>query len=177
MFRPQFSFLRRFRAGDDGSMVVPIALWMPIFLLLIISSIELGTITVRSTVLERALDQTVRDVKLGTGPNTHAQMKEAICNRAQILPSCMETLHLEMVVLDVRDWTDPPEGVDCYDNSLPVTPQRNFQNGKGGEMMFLRACYKFKPLTLISSFNAALPKDDAGYVGLVAMNAFVNEPS
>lgn len=76
MFRPQFSFLRRFRADDDGSMVVPIALWMPIFLLLIISSIELGTITVRSTVLERALDQTVRDVKLGTGPNTHAQMKE-----------------------------------------------------------------------------------------------------
>lgn len=176
MTRSLTSFLRHFRDRDDGSMVVPFALWMPVFILLIVSSIELGTITVRHTVLERALDQTVREIKIGTGAVTHDQLKEAICNKTSVLPECMQTLHLEMIVLDMRNWSQPSDKADCIDAAEPVTPQRNFENGQGGEMMFLRACYKFKPVTPIGSLNASLTTDSQGYTGIVSTSAFVHEP-
>ena len=177
MTRNILPLLKRFRTSEDGSVVAPVALWMPVFLMLIISSIELGTVTIRHTVLERALDQTVREVKLGIGPTSHDQMKESICNKVSVLPGCMETLHLEMIPLDMRNWSEPPATADCRDVSQPVTPQRAFTNGRGGQMMYLRACYKFKPVTPIGSLNASLPKDNQGYTGLVSTSAFVHEPS
>lgn len=60
------SHLTRFRKEEYGNAVVPFALWMPVFLALILSSIELGTVTIRQTALERAMDDTVRDIRLGT---------------------------------------------------------------------------------------------------------------
>lgn len=176
MTRTVKPLLRRFAARDDGTVAPEVALWMPLFLLLIVSAIELGTITIRHTVLERALDQTVRDVKLGTGPTTHAGMKTAICDAARVLPGCEETLHLEMLPLDMSEWSNPPASADCVDVSEAINPQRQFQNGGGGQIMFLRACYKFRPVTPIGSLNASLAKDDNGYTALVSSSAFVNEP-
>lgn len=177
MTRSLLPLLRKFRAGENGSVAPAVALWMPVFMLLIVSSIELGTITIRHTILERSLDQTVREVKLGVGPTTHQQMKESICAKATILPGCLQTLHLEMIPLDMNAYVQPASRADCIDASQPVTPQRHFENGRGGQMMFLRACYKFKPVTPIGSLNASLSKDDQGYTGLVSTSAFVNEPS
>lgn len=174
---PLPALLRRFRTGDEGSMVVPFALWMPVFTVLIVSSIELGTLTVRHTVLERSLDMAVRDVRLGTAPNTHDGLKAAICDRATVLPNCMTTLHLEMIPLNMTAWTDPPASADCVDTSQDFTPQRNFVHGGGGAMMLLRACYKFRPITPIASFNAHVAKDGDGYTGIVSTAAFVTEPS
>jgi hypothetical protein len=171
------SRLRRFLTGENGSMVVPFALWLPVFIMVIVSSIELGTLTVRHTQLERALDQTVREVKIGSGAATHDEMKAAICARTTTLPGCTEMLHLEMVVLDMRDWSQPPASADCVDISEDVTPQRMFQNGQGGQMMLLRACYKFRPATPIGSFNASLRDDGQGYSAIVSTSAFVHEPS
>lgn len=176
MTRTMLPLLRRFQADETGTVAPAVALWMPVFLLLIVSSIELGIVTIRHTVLERALDQTVREVKLGIGPTTHSQMKESICAKANILPECEEHLQLEMIPLDMNAWVTPPTSVDCVDTSQPVTPQRQFTNGRGGQMMFLRACFKFKPVTPIGSLNASLSKDDQGYTGLVSTSAFVNEP-
>ena len=45
--------------------------------------------------LKRALDQTVREVRLGTGHTyTHAQLKQMICDRTTILGDCSTMLHL-----------------------------------------------------------------------------------
>ncbi len=158
-------------------MVVPFALWMPVFILLIVSSIELGTLTIRHTQLERALDQTVREVKIGSGAATHDELKTAICEKTNMLAGCMQTLHLEMIVLDMRGYSAPPASADCVDISEDVTPQRSFEHGDGGQMMLLRACYKFQPVTPIGSLNASLPKDSNGYSALVSTSAFVHEPS
>jgi len=177
MFRSLLPNLRSFRESEDGSMVVPFALWMPVFILLIVSSIELGTLTIRHTQLERALDQTVRDVKIGSGAATHDELKQAICEKTSVLPGCMTTLHLEMIVLDMRNWSTPPAQADCVDISEEVTPQRNFEHGEGGQMMLLRACYKFQPVTPIGSLNASLRTDGNGYSALISTSAFVHEPS
>ncbi|MGH1413689.1 MAG: TadE/TadG family type IV pilus assembly protein [Pelagimonas sp.] len=168
--------LNSFRAKEDGSVVVPFALWVPLFLILILSSIELGTVTIRQTALERALDNTVRDIRLGA-VTAHSEIKQSICDGAAVLPSCMDTLHLEMVSLDMRDWGGVIDAADCTDTAQSVTPNRSFQNGNANEMMLLRACYKYQPITPAGTISSSLSKDAQGYTALVVSSAFVHEPS
>ncbi|WP_417720314.1 TadE/TadG family type IV pilus assembly protein [Salipiger sp.] len=169
--------LRRFRDSEEGSMVVPFALWTPLFVGLVLSTIELGTLTLRHTVLERALDQTVRSVKLDTGrAYSHEVLKSKICDRAAVLPDCVSKIHLEMIQLDMRAWTEPPHTADCVDTAAEVTPQRTFTYGAGHEMMLLRACYKYRPISPSGYLSSSLPTDDQGYTALVSTTAFVTEP-
>ena len=170
------SRLKSFSQDEHGSMVVPFALWTPIFLTLILSSIELGTVTIRQTALERALDDTVRDIRLGSVTD-HAAIKQSICDGAAVLPGCTDTLHLEMVALDMRDWDGIVNAADCADTAQPVTPNRAFENGASNQMMMLRACYKYKPITPAGTISSSLAKDDQGYTALVVSSAFVHEPS
>jgi hypothetical protein len=171
------SALRRFCASEDGNAVAAFALWLPLFVGIIVSSVELGTITIRHTQLERALDQSVRDLKIGVTAPTHDALKARICARTTVLPGCMETLHLEMIPMDMHNIQEPQATADCVDVSQPATPQRSFSNGASGQLMFLRACYKFRPLTPAATLNASLPKDDQGYTAIVSTSAFVFEPS
>ena len=177
MTRASFPALRRFWSDEAGNAVVPYALWVPLFVAIIVSAVEIGMITVRHTQLERALDQSVRELKIGVTAPSHDALKTAICAKTTVLPGCNETLHLEMVPLDMRNYVDPPASADCADISQEATPQRNFSHGTGGQMMFLRACYKFRPLTPASTLNASLPKDTEGYTAIVSTSAFVYEPS
>ncbi|WP_353472865.1 pilus assembly protein [Salipiger sp. H15] len=170
--------LRRFGRDEEGSMIVPFALWTPVFIGLMIASVEAGVGTMRQTALDRALDETVREVKIGTGTLYTADMLKAmICDRAPILGSCVETLQLEMVGLDMRDWVAPATSVDCVDTNLSVTPMRNFVNGREHETMFLRACYKYRPISPGGALAGSMYKDDEGFTALVATSAFVHEPT
>ncbi len=170
------SHLTRFRTQEEGSVVVPFALWTPLFLILILSSIELGTVTIRQTALERSLDDTVRDIRLGS-VSDHAAIKQSICNGAAVLPSCMDRLHLEMVSLDMRDWSGVINAADCVDTTAAVTPNRSFTNGSSNEMMLLRACFKYQPITPAGTISSSLAKDAEGFTALVVSSAFVHEPS
>lgn len=177
MTRMSLSALRRFWRNEDGNAVVPYALWLPAFVAIIVSAVEIGTVSVRHAQLERALDQTVREVKIGVSPYSHDALKTAICAKTTVLPGCNETLQLEMIPVDMHNYSAPPAQADCADIGQEATPQRSFTNGVGGELMILRACYKFRPLTAVSTFNASLPKDDQGYTAIVSTSAFVYEPS
>lgn len=168
--------LCRFRRDEDGTMVVPFALWMTIFLSLIVSTIELGTMTVRQTVMERAVDTTMRDLKIGKLPGDLVTLKDAICDDAAILPSCRQNLYLEMIRLDMAEWQEPSDQASCVDTGTVAMPHRSFQQGPAHEVMLVRACFKYKPITPLGGFNASLPKDANGYTALVSSSAFVNEP-
>ncbi|MCC1491712.1 TadE/TadG family type IV pilus assembly protein [Cognatishimia sp. F0-27] len=168
---------RRFLSEEDGTSLVPFAIWTPLVLILILSTIELGTVTIRNTALERAMDDSVRDLRIGTGTVTdHATLKAAICESAAVLPDCTDNLQLEMVALDMRDWTAPPSSADCVDTALPVTPNRAFQNGTENEMMLLRACFKYRPVTPAGTIASHLATDNEGFTAIVATSAFVHEP-
>lgn len=170
--------LKDFRNDETGSMVVPFALWTPVFLGLILSAVELGTVTIRSTALERALDKTVRELRLDTGSNvSHAELKQKICDSAAVLPGCSDMLRLEMVALDMHNWSAPPQRADCVDLSQNVNPVRAFNPGGDNQMMMLRACYKYQPITPAGTLSSSLSKDDAGYTAIVSTTAFVHEPS
>ncbi|MCE0506841.1 MULTISPECIES: TadE/TadG family type IV pilus assembly protein [unclassified Roseivivax] len=178
MMRDLLSSARAFWQREDGTAVVPFALWTPLFVSVILSGVELAVLTARHTSLEQALDQTVRDVRLGTGTlYTHDSLKQSICDRATILPDCEGKLQLEMVELDMRDWTDPPSEVACVDTSGTAQPVVSFEYGRDNQLMYLRACYLFDPIAPTSSFSEALVKDANGYSAIVSTAAFVHEPS
>lgn len=169
--------LRRFRAREDGNMPVEFAIWFPFFLTLLLASIELGIVTVRSTTFERALDLTVREIRVGTGTAPqHSEIKTSICDNIALIPNCEENLRLEMIQRDLRAWTSIPTATDCTDQALAVTPVREFSNGLDNELMVLRACLKFSPMFPTTSLGSAMVKDNNGDAGLIATSAFVQEP-
>ncbi|MFP7569995.1 TadE/TadG family type IV pilus assembly protein [Marivita sp. S2033] len=169
---------RRFLQSDDGTMTVPFLILLPFFMSMILATIELGMLTIRYNQLERALDTTVREVRLNTGDNTltHDALKTKICSQTTALEKCEETLKLEMIKLDLRDWNDPSALADCVDTSAAVNPLRTFEPGRDNELMYLRACYKYIP-KISRPFADSLFSDENGYTKIVSFSAFVQEPS
>lgn len=178
MMRFEFKKLRGFLRDESGSAyLVPFALWMPLMVAIMVASLEIAALSVRHTQLERGLDATVREVRLGTGENLdHDTLKQMICENSTVLSDCEAMLRLEMIPLSLRDWSEPPRMADCQDAAEPVRPLRQFDPGQPNELMFLRACYKYKPIAPTGALAAAMPKDSQGYAALVSFAAFVQEP-
>lgn len=171
-------YLRRFRRDEAGSVeTVAFAIWLPLIIFTLLAALEVGAYTARATMLERALDQVVRTIRLSTGSAPqHSQIKDMICDRAVILPNCEENLRLEMVQRDLRNWAVLPATADCTDNSLEVAPVRAFENGLENQLMVMRACAKISPIFPLTWWAEAVHKDQAGDYALLAATSFVQEP-
>ena len=169
--------LRRFRKQDDGNASVEFVLVFPIYLSMMLMSIELGFITLQHTLLERGLDITVRDIRLGTGTAPqHDDIKESICENALMIRDCQNTLRLEMRSADMRSYASLEDPIDCTDAAEPAKPVKEFTPGQQNELMLLRACLRFEPLFPDDALGSALVKDSSGYSSIVALTAFVQEP-
>lgn len=176
------STLRRFascfardEAGNANTMAF--AIWTPAFLLLLGTAIEVGVYTARATLLERGMDMVSRDIRLDTGiPPQHDQIKNRICELAAIIPNCEQTLRLEMIPQDMRNWTAVNPVADCIDRAETVQPMRSFTPGTENQTMILRACAKLEPLLPMTWLSTALARDSKGDFGVVAISAFVQEP-
>lgn len=171
--------MRAFLRDEDGSgHTIEFVLWVPLFLILIIATIEMGAMTMRNTQLERSLDATVREVRLSTGENlSHDYLKDQICEGAPLLADCSSMLRLEMIPLDLRNWSNPTAGVDCVDTSGAVNPLRQFDAGVDNQLMYLRACYKYQPIAPLGLLAGSLYADEQGYTRITSFSAFVQEPS
>lgn len=171
------SKLRGLYRDERGSSTIDFVIMFPLFILALTSSVELGFISMRHMMLERALDLTVRDIRLGTGSAPqHDDIKKSICDRASMIEDCENNLRLEMIRLNLRSWSNPPGDIDCIDHSETVKPVRQFDNGNVNELMLLRACALFKPIIPASGLGKELTVDGAGYAAMVAQSAFVQEP-
>ncbi|MEW2911352.1 TadE family protein [Leisingera sp. JC11] len=169
--------LRRFRLREDGNASLEFALVIPGFLLILMSTIELGMINLRHSQLERALDQTVRDIRLNTGVDMqHDALRNTICERSGFIQECSTSLRLEMVRLDPFNMASIDQTPDCLNLVEEVQPVRSFENGQSNELMFVRACMKFDPLFPTWGLGKNLHKDADGRVQLIASSAFVQEP-
>lgn len=169
--------LRRFRRNEDGTASIEFVIVVPVFLALMMISIELGFITVRNTMLERGLDIAVREIRLGTGTAPqHDAIKQIVCDNAVIINDCMSNLRLEMRPTDIRSFGSLDTQVDCTDAAEPTKPLRTFTPGGQNELMLLRACVKYNPLFPQQFLGAALQKDASGQAAIISMAAFVQEP-
>lgn len=172
----------RLRAGraareEDGTATIPFLLFLPFYMMLICSSVEMGLMMVRNVMLERAVDLSVRGLRLGTGgAPTHDQLKRQICNYAGLIPNCMNALLIELRPVDTTTWQPLASGPTCVDRSQVIQPVTTVNVGVENDLMLVRACAKFRPMFPAFGAGASFTKDAYGTYALVATTAFVNEP-
>ncbi len=169
--------LRAFGRDENGSATVEFVLIFPVYLALIVMSLELSMITLRQVMLERGLDIAVRDVRLGTGTApTHDAIKDRICEEALVINECSSSLRLEMVPSDIRNLTTLGGEVMCTEREEEGAPVLSFTPGQQNQLMFLRACLKYDPLFPGWHLAGSMEKDSSGQLAIVSMSAFVQEP-
>lgn len=169
--------LRRFRGGEDGNATIEFVILFPIFIVIFMSSFEVGILMTRQVMLERALDLSVRDLRLGTWkPPTHDEFKRVLCNRAAIIPNCMNSMLIELQPVSKSSWTPLPKQATCNDRTADVQPVTTFNGGAENEMMIVRACAIMKPWFIATSLGLRLPLVDGENYAIVSSSAFVNEP-
>lgn len=168
----------RIAREEDGTATIPFLLFLPFFMMLVISSLEMGILMMRHVMLERALDLSVRDLRLGLFTGDYTDFKRSICNRAGVIPDCMNVLVVELRPVSTLTWEPLASGPICIDRANPLVPLGNpFETGAGDELMLIRACAKFDPIVPTTGLGFHLPKDNTGAYALVSTTAFVNEPT
>ncbi len=168
---------RWFRRKEDGNATVEFVIVVPVFLLLFVSIFELGMATIRLTMLEHALDVTMREIRLSTGQTfTKEDIRDNICEKAAVLKECDQSLLVEMRVVDTGSWLMPDGLATCIDRNETAEPVVTFSNGQQNDLMFIRACFVVDPLYPTFGLGAILETDPSGRMQLVARSAFAQEP-
>ncbi|TDK51589.1 TadE/TadG family type IV pilus assembly protein [Antarcticimicrobium luteum] len=169
--------LRRFWRDEDGNATIEFAITFPAIITILLSGLELGFVTLQHSMLERAMDLTVRDIRLGTGTAPqHDDIKAMICGRVGFISDCSSSLRLEMIQVDPRAWSGISADPDCTDKSEDVSPVRNFENGQENDLMILRACAKIDPVFPTTGLGKNMVKDASGQYALTSTTVFVQEP-
>jgi hypothetical protein len=178
VLRPLLHPLRRRGGSEDGNATLEFVILFPMFVFILVSAVELGFITMRHTILDRAVDLTVREIRLGTGnAPQYEDIRDAICDRAPVIPDCRQNVKIEMIRKNLRAWTPTPADYDCVNHAEAVQPVRTFTNGMQNEMMILRICAMFKPIFPLSGLGRDLKASGRnGYAAMVSSTAFVQEP-
>ncbi|MEP4804316.1 MAG: TadE/TadG family type IV pilus assembly protein, partial [Hyphomicrobiales bacterium] len=118
MIRRLISALAKLRRHEDGNATVEFVIVFPAIFFLVLAGLELGIVTLKHAQLERAVDLTVRDIRLNTGINPqHDDIKALICSRASFIKNCETSVRLEMIRQDPFEAMKVPTVPDCTDLS------------------------------------------------------------
>ncbi|MFT6913008.1 MAG: Flp pilus assembly protein TadG [Paracoccaceae bacterium] len=176
--RPLRRALRRFLKVERGTATIEFVLVFPPLMLLFISAFEAGLMQVRHTMLDQGLDKSVRTLRLGTNaPLAYADLKQAICDGAGLIPNCMDNLKLEMVRIDPQTTMNVTVHADCVDRAEPLAPVREYAVGDENDLMLLRACVLFDPMFPTTGLGFQMPKKSGDAYALVSMSSYVSEPN
>ncbi|MGY6703487.1 TadE/TadG family type IV pilus assembly protein [Roseinatronobacter sp.] len=173
-------WLRRFRRNDDGAATVEFAILFPLVLAMMLGAIDLGITMVRQVMLDRAVDITVRDVRLGKiGTNGSERMSDLICANSLMLADCTNNITVEMMPVNTSNFTGLDGPFPCIDDQQAITPAVTFNPGMGGaaqELMLLRICVVAEPFLRVTGLFSGLDINPDGQLVLTSRSVFVNEP-
>jgi len=168
--------VKSFCQSDDGNSTIDFMMVLPAAMFFFTAAYESGTMGLRYVMLERAVDITVRQVRIGAVEDaSHDTLKEMICDRAMVIPNCMDSVKLEMTRKDPRNWTPVNTERDCIDRKDDSEPVITWTFGTNNDLMVLRACAIFDPVLPTSAVGAAA-QDEDGIYALIATTSFVVEP-
>ncbi len=168
----------RWRRSEHGAAAIEFVIIFPLIMMVFLSTIEAGVYAMRKAMLKRALDLTVRGLRLGqfVDPD-HEALKARICDAAgAVVPNCRGTLLLELRPLDSAAWALPDPAARCIDRRESVLPVTRLIAGAGDQMMIVRACAVTDPVFPHNALGLRMPVDGSGGYAIVATSAFVNEP-
>ena len=176
-----FSQIQRSLKGlwhrESGTATIEFALLFPAFIMLFLMVFETGLLLTRGVMLDRAVDISMRDLRLGTlNPMTHDNLKSRICANAGIIPDCEDALLLELVPIDKSTWMPLAGSATCVDRSEDIQPVLDFVPGISNELMLVRVCAVFDPFFPSTGLAAQMQLDSTGAYALVTTSAYVNEP-
>lgn len=168
----------QFRRSEEGNATVEFVIMFPVIIVVFMSLFEVAMLSTRAAMLERALDITIRGVRLTTGLNpTHTALRNQICEYGAFLPDCKNTLLLEMIPVGVPAFTMPNYRAPCIDrDSSNAPPVHSFSHGVGNQLMVVRACYVVEPLFPLSGAGLGLTRDASGGYQIIAASGYVAEP-
>lgn len=175
---PRLQALARYRRAEDGAVTIPALLWLPLFIMIMVASVELCVLTIKQTLLERGVDLSTRILRLGISEMpTHTQLKRSICSNIAFLSTCMDDLAIEIFEVNQETWTSSGAGraVLCSD-AITEDTAPTLQRGLGNQLMVLRACLRVTPMEKLNPLSQMLIKNENGQYALVVTTAFVNEP-
>lgn len=171
--------MRRFLRSEDGNVTIEFVILFPVFFMILVSIVEIGTLMTRNTMLGRGLDVAVRDLRLGLPTSRDFDaFRQRICDAAAIVPDCINVLQVELMPTSETDWTPLSEELRCVDREEEIAPidATSYVIGAENELMMIRACALFDPVVPTMGLALLLPRDTSGAYALVATSAFVNEP-
>lgn len=170
----------RFLRQDDGATNIEFVLMIPLLMALFMASFEAGLMSLRQTMLERAVDIAMRDLRLGglgTDPD-HEDLKDAICANSSILTECDGTLKVSLDRVSMDTWTMPTTETVCRDRASEIDPVTALDPTPGAreELMLVRVCLRADAIFPTTGVAANMDQDGEGGYRLIAVSAFVNEP-
>ncbi|MTH95662.1 MULTISPECIES: TadE/TadG family type IV pilus assembly protein [Alphaproteobacteria] len=187
MIRRATIWLRRFRRREDGSATIELLFWFPFFIWVTYSGVDLGLMSFHHANLERALDETIREVRLNRLPAgetewKHDLLKDMICDRARLLPDCGANLSLEMKSLDpfsslaAQNLNQTPLCADTPEE-VRKPEDRVFEAGASNELMIIRACMEVAPVWISTILGQGVRENASGQFELHSTTVFVHEPA
>ncbi len=174
---------------EDGNATIEFCIVLPILFSIFMMSFEAGLLMMRSVLLERATDLTMRELRLGNFANPNvAMLKTEICNRTVIINNCADSIRIELRPVSQVTWALPATATECRDRNEEIQIPETFDAGSQNELMLVRVCVLQKAIfptlglgddSAFVGLGAGLVENNPGYgeYGLVATSTFVNEPS
>ena len=163
--------LRHFLKAEHASATVEFVFAFPVVFAMFVIILELCFLMARSTLLQQALDVTMREVRLGTIVNpTVNDLEQQVCEGMITVPDCQESMVLEFTRVNTATFAMPGQQAPCTRRTEAIMSARSgetYDTGTENELMVVRACLVVDTITPLM--------DDA--FELFARTAFVNEPA
>lgn len=167
--------LRAFAGDERASVTIEFMLWFPFFFMIFLWTIDITIVLMRATLFDRALDVVVRQVRLGSGPATYQDFKNAICAAYPGDVDC--NANLSLALLPMAQGAAIPGDVECRDRASAIDPPTDYDAGASNQLMLVRACMYIDSFISLKAFlwqgGGEPPPAEYRFRGL---SAFVNEP-
>lgn len=164
--------------SEDGSSTIEFVIALPVLMTVFMASFESGFMMTRTVMVERSLDMTMRELRLGHFVNpTFAQLKADVCSRTMVIPDCNNVIKINMQPISTTAWDLPAAQPACVDRSQPIRPDLTPNPGGENELMLVQVCVTADAMFPSTGIGLALPKDPNGGYFITSTSAYVNEPS
>ncbi|MEL6953612.1 MAG: TadE/TadG family type IV pilus assembly protein [Pseudomonadota bacterium] len=169
---------RRFRRADKGTATLEFVIVFPIIMILLIATFETAMLLTRQVMLERALDNSVRLLRLTNDQAVStAQIQQHVCQNTLVLPDCSDVLVVDLRVVEPPEYELPAETSLCVDADGVVNPANEFRMGQRDEFMLIRVCAEVQRILPLSGWGLNLTRDNNDNLHMTSASVFVNEPT
>lgn len=164
--------------GERGAATIEFVIIFPVLFAVFASTLELGLYLTRQVMLDRAVDMTVRAIRLTSDRNviTHDSVKKMICDNIGIVRNCTDAVRVRLDVIDTTTWQFPTTPVTCVDRREKIQPVITLTPGQPGDIMLMSVCMVVDPIFPGATLGLRLEQDASGGVAIFSRTAFVNEP-